>query len=200
LQARVAQPTSKIVKNALHTRTTCSTNARPENRPSTEYAPSFPVEELLPQRSGSTVAVFDIGSVELVREFMEHVVAKNTSPALGDGRSTRYAIDWGAVEASVAGSHTLEQAIGRAIVVADQVSRSVFDAIESVGSPSSMHADDPFFAFSLADVVPDFGDESRYRTRVARRMSRIFGAGRTAEPDAGDVLGRHLPGNAVLNS
>lgn len=180
----------------------------------TDSGSFLPVEESLRPTSASAIADFDIGSIELVREFMEHMVAKNTSQALGNGRSTRYAIDWGAVEASIAGSRTLEQAIGRAVVLADQVSRRVCNATESGDSPSlsadslsanslgadQLSAEDPFFAFSLADVVPDFGDESRYRTRVVRRMAKVFGTRSTAVPDSGTVLGRHLPGNAVLNS
>ena len=74
----------------------------------------------------------------------------------------------------MADSSTLEQAIGRAVVVADQMSRGVLDDTQPGDSPS-LKPEDPFFAFSVADVIPDFGDQSRYRTRVARRVTRIFG-------------------------
>jgi len=111
---------------------------------------------------------------------VEELVAENASAALGNGRSARYTIDWAAMEASVADSRTLEHAIGRAVVIADQVSRGVFDDNQTGGPPSPIKAEDPFFAFSLADVVPDFGDESRYRTRVVRKVARIFGTRQTA--------------------
>ena len=77
---------------------------------------------------------------------------------------------------SVADSRTLEQAIGRAVVIADEMSRGVFDGAGLVDSAFSPNAENPFFAFSMADVVPDFGGERRYRSR----MSRIFKASRRA--------------------
>jgi len=190
-----------MVNSALHTRTTCTTNARQQNRSSTNGTDSFLlVGEVLPARSASANAAFDIGSVQLVRGFIDHLVAKNASRALRTGRSSRYVIDWRAVDASVAGSRTLEQAIGRAVVIADQMARGVFDATESGDSPSSPNAEDPFFAFSLADVVPDFGDESRYRARVVRTVAKIFATRRTHVSGAGALLSRRLPGDAVLNS
>ena len=39
--------------------------------------------------------------------------------------------------------------------------------------------EDPFVAFSVAEAVPDFGDQSRYRSRVTRKVARNFGTGRT---------------------
>jgi len=111
-------------------------------------------------------------------------VAENALGALGNGVSAPYLIDWGAVEASVADSRTLEQAIGRAVVIADQMSRGVFDDTHPGQSPSSLKPEEPFFAFSMADVVPDFGDGSRYRIRVARKMARILGTRRTVVPAA----------------
>ena len=40
--------------------------------------------------------------------------------------------------------------------------------------PSAYDANDPFFAFSVADVTPDFGDDSRYRRRAVRKLARIL--------------------------
>lgn len=170
-----------MVKRALHTRLKCSTGAgAPENRPSTVTPDaSFHSEEALPGGSASAIETFDIGSFGLVRKFVEHVVAKNASAMVGNGRSARHAIDWEAVEASVADSRTLEQAIGRAVVIADQMCRGVFDITRLGDAPSPLKAEVPFFTFSMADVVPDFGDESRYRTRIARKAGRIFGTRRT---------------------
>jgi hypothetical protein len=168
------------MKSASHTRSTGSTNPlAPENRPSTiELGEPLRVGVSFRSESASAAAFFDIGSFELVRGFVEHVVAKNASAPLGNGRSTRHAIDWSAVRASVADSRTLEQAIGRAVVIADQMSRGVFNGTQPGDSPTQLNVEDPFFSFSMADVIPDFGDGSRYRTRVTRKVGRIFGARR----------------------
>ena len=172
------------MKSALHTRPTCSTNARPqEERPSmTEPGNSLRVEESASPGIGYCQRSFDIGSFELVRRFVEHLVAKNAPARLGDGQPARHMFDWNAVEASVTGSRTLEQAIGRAVVMADQMSRVVRDGTQRGDSPPSLKIEDSFFEFSMADVIPDFGDESRYRTRVARKVTSIFGTRRTAVP------------------
>ena len=171
-----------MVKSALHTDTTNSSNAGPpENRRlSTEPGVSARVDEtFLPSGSSSAGASFDIRSFELVRRFVEHVRVKSASAVLGNGRVAQHEIDWGAVEASVADSRTLEQAIGRAIVIADRMSRGVFDGPQSGESPWSLETEEPFFAFSMTDVAADFGDASRYRARVARKVSRILGTRRT---------------------
>jgi hypothetical protein len=99
------------------------------------------------------------------------VVTKNASAS-----DVRHAIDWSALESSVADSRTLEQAIGRAVVIADRMCRGVFDGAGLADSAFSLNTENPFFAFSMADVVPDFGGEHRYRSR----MSRIFRASRQA--------------------
>jgi hypothetical protein len=129
--------------------------------------------------TASPTGHFDIGSFDLVREFVEHVVAKNTSLGTGNDHSARHALDWAALEASVADSPTLEQAIGRAIVIADQMGRGVFEDAPPTEMAISLAKDDPFFSFSMADVVPDFGDASRYRSRMVRKVARVFGSRRT---------------------
>ncbi len=179
---RVALQAPKMVKSALHTRTIFSTDAgAPQNCPSAITPDtSYWSEEALSGGSASAIVPFNIESFDLVRKFVEHVVAKNASALVGNSRSSRSAIDWEAVEASVADSSSFEQAIGRAVVVADQMCRGVFDDTHPGEASSSLKTDYPFFAFSLADVVPDFGDESRYRARVARRVARIFGIRRMA--------------------
>jgi hypothetical protein len=118
------------------------------------------------------------GSFDLVRKFLEHLVVEKSEGASGYGESARCEIDWAAVEASTSNCQTLEQAIGRAIVVADQMSRGVFAGIQYADLWPSYDADDPFFAFSVADVAPDFGDESRYRKRVVRKVVEILGTRR----------------------
>jgi hypothetical protein len=165
------------VKTALQTRTIFSTDASaPHDCPTTDTPEFFfGSEEAFPGRSDPALESFDIGSFDLVRKFVEHVLSQNTSTVLGNGRSFRPVIDWVAVEASVADSRSCEQAIGRAVVIADQMCRGRFDDNHLGDAPTSPNREEPFFAFSLADVVPDFGDESRYRSRVARRVTRVFG-------------------------
>jgi hypothetical protein len=116
-------------------------------------------------------ASFDIGSFELVRRFVEHVVTNNASVAPAAGL---HAIDWSALKTSIDGARTLEQAIGRCVVIADRMSRGVLDDVHPGDSPWAFIADDPFFEFSMTDVAPDFGGESRYRTKVARRVARML--------------------------
>ena len=141
----------------------------------------LPLMEADDNGSYSAIEFFDIRSFDMVRRFVQHVVDENAPTLLGSGDHSGPAIDWGAVEASVAGALTLEQAIGRAVVIADQMSRGLFGCAQVQDDPTSrpdapsLAAEDPFFAFSMADVVPDFGDESRYRLRVARKVARIFG-------------------------
>ena len=179
---RVALQAPKMVKSALHTRTIFSRgHVCHRTAPRRSAHPTLlPSEGAHAGESPAAIDPFDVGSFDLVRKFVEQVVAKNTSGAmLGNGRSFGNAIDWEAVEASVADSRSFEQAIGRAVVLADQMCRGVFDDAHAGRSSSSLKTEDPFFAFSLVDVVPDFGDESRYRTRLARRVARIFGIRRT---------------------
>lgn len=178
---RVALQAPKMVKSALHTRTILSTDAgAPQDYPSAITTNSFfRTEEALLERSASAIETFNIGSFDLVRRFVEHVVAENTSAVLGNGHSSQSAVDWETVEAFVADSSSFEQAIGRAVVIANQMCQGVVDNAHLGDASPSLGTEEPFFAFSLADVVPDFGDESRFRTRVARRVARIFGLRRT---------------------
>lgn len=144
---------------------------------------------------GSNVRTFEIGSFEIVRRFIEHVVEKNAATSFEDDERARPTIDWEAVEAAVANSRTLEQAIGRAVVIADQISRGSCSGYQPhdvspeqevedplPDAPLVCALEDPFFAFTLADVNPDFGDESRYRSKVRKRVARIFGTRQPAGP------------------
>jgi hypothetical protein len=173
---RVALQAPKTMKSASHTRTTGSTSVLPPDKhPSTiEPGDCLCVESSSPPASASTIVSFDLRSFELVRRFVENMVAKNAPAVLGNVRSSLRSIDWETVQASVADSRSFEQAIGRAVVIADQMSRGVFE--DTRFGDALPNAEGPFFPFSVADVVPDFGDESRYRTRVARKVGRIFGA------------------------
>jgi hypothetical protein len=174
----------KMVKTALQTRTRHSMNTYgAERRPlSAGPDPSLLPEEADAKASRSSIEFFDIGSFDMVRKFVEHVVDKNALTSPEACERPRLAIDWDVVEASVADAPTLEQAIGRAVVIAEQMSRDPFASKQlqngpiSRPDPSFQTVEDPFFAFSMADVVPDFGDASRYRLRVARKVARIFGS------------------------
>lgn len=142
--------------------------------PTTEQRNSPRVDEQLLPLSAISFGSYDIGSFELMRSFVEHVVTQNERARLGNRQGARPIVDWAAVDASVADARTLEQAIGRVVVLADRISRGVLDDARPGESPSSLKAEEPFFAFSMAGVTPDFGDESRYRTRLARRMTQVL--------------------------
>ena len=75
------------------------------------------------------------------------------------GVSAHYEIDWAAVEASTTDCQTLEQAIGRAVVSPIRCLGECLTGIQCADLWPSYDANDPFFAFSVADVAPDFGDE-----------------------------------------
>jgi len=111
------------------------------------------------------------GSFELFRRFVEHLMATNASEA-SQNASTAI-VDWEFIRASVAGSCSVEQAIGRAAVIADRMSRGTFEHATPAMTPLPRPNEDPFFAFSVADAVPDFGDNRRYRERVIRRVGRL---------------------------
>jgi hypothetical protein len=124
--------------------------------------------------SDGSPSPFNIVSFGLVRRFAESLTSKTSSEREASGAG-RTAIDWQKVEAAVADSTTLEQAVGRAVVIADQMSRGVFGG-ERVGAPTpALASDEAFFAYSQDDVDPDFGDESRYRRRISKRMGSILG-------------------------
>ncbi len=105
-------------------------------------------------------------------------MAKHAATASRSDHSSRRSIDWEALKESVADSPTLEQAIGRAVVIADRMGRGVFDDTPFAEVPTPAASEDPFFSFSMTDVVPDFGDGSRYRSRMVRKVARVFGSRR----------------------
>jgi hypothetical protein len=143
---------------------------------------SDPVGDQLHARGSDTTEseVFD-----LVRAFVEHVIDEERD-ATGDVLAPTQTVDWDAVRAAVADTRTLEHAAGRAVVLALSTPRTATDAatcrkvVEEIEASATwdVRIDDPFFAFSVADVDPDFGDESRYRSKVARRVARAMGMGR----------------------
>jgi hypothetical protein len=138
--------------------------------------------EATPEGSASSNRSYDIAAFDLAREFVEQLVGWNQPGDPGNGRSSSDPVDWETLAAAVANSRSLEHAIGRAVVIADAMCRGVFDHTQLCVAPPSIETENPnpFFGFSMTGVVADFGDESRYRTKVAKKMARIFGA--TARP------------------
>ncbi len=128
------------------------------------------------------------GAFDLVRRFVEQ--RTGALGAFGEDQLTSDLIDWEALEAAAAGARSLEQAVGRALLLALSENGPVPKDPGRLESPRphtlesgdcagwSVKTDDPFFSFSVADIVPDFGDESRYRSKVARRMARVIGIGK----------------------
>jgi hypothetical protein len=166
-----------MVNSALHSATRFSTTARPaeDSLPAIQPDPWVLTDQSrIPEEPASATSSTATGSFDLVRKFLEHLVVENAAGVHGRDGSAQYEIDWAAVEASTSDCQTLEEAIGRAVVVADQMSRGVFDGIQCGDLWPSYDANDPFFAFSVADVAPDFGDESRYRRRAVRKLARIL--------------------------
>lgn len=126
-----------------------------------------------------TVDSFDIGAFELARTFVDHLVAQQAAGAGRVPSSTSGTIDWEALTRSVGDASSLEMAIGRAVASADRLLRETpgQDQVIETGPPSTTEA--PFFAFTQADAVPDFGDES-VRSRLVRKVSGIVGKRRAA--------------------
>ena len=123
-----------------------------------------------PKTSRHSGTHYDIKSFELVRQFVEGLLVQKTSTS-GTDDLRRNVVDWETLEASVADSNSLEQAIGRAITLVNQDPGGLLTCPSRVmpGAEDS----DSFFSFSLGDVAADFGDGTRYRTRVARRVTTI---------------------------
>ncbi len=146
----------------------------------------------VPRRCPSAVGACEIEPYfQLVRDFVAHLMATNARPESLGSNPSHGPVDWEVISGVVADCHSVEQAIGRAIVIADQMSRGVFDRTPAHVVLSPVPTEDPFFAFSVADAVPDFGDQSRYRSRVTGKVARIF-ATRRAVVTASD------PGTSCL--
>ena len=116
-------------------------------------------------------------SFEIVRHFVEHLANASQSGALDRRQAPPLRVNWEVIRTAITGCHSIEQAIGRAVVVADQMSRRKLDNPNGGDVLLGAEAEDhPFFAAGTAEIVPDFGDQSRYRTRLARRFSGLFGS------------------------
>ena len=111
---------------------------------------------------------------EFFRDFVEHVVRTNLSDALEKSPRGLRPLIREVIRAAVADTDSIEQALGRAVVFADRINRE--DIVNVIDSPSEpvFKDNEAFFAFSVADALPDFGDQSRYRTRLTKKVTRML--------------------------
>jgi len=195
---RSAPQALNIVASALDTPTIFSTDscARPGGRSSLISVVVNASDDAASSSPRPLARSFDVSSFELVRAFVTRVVENNGS----SGSQPLPPVDWRAVEAAVSDSTSLEQAIGRAVVIAalsrriasDEAVLRVDEPVLRVDAPvlrvdeSEPESSEPFFAFSMVDAVADFGD-SRYRTRMANRVGRMFQRNRAETDPAGST-------------
>jgi hypothetical protein len=145
-----------------------------ESRPATITSRASLHTAKTPERSSPVGEFIDIGAFGIVRGFVDHLVAKQALAEPDNTSSGCKPPIWEILVGVVADSHTLEQAIGRAVVIADRLARGLVDEFDSDEAGTPRTADHSFFAFTMTDVVPDFGD-SRYRARVSRTVASIIG-------------------------
>jgi spore germination protein YaaH len=84
-----------------------------------------------PPRDDSSISEPDLlTDCEIARQFIDHLFNRDDLAQHEDdvAESSRRGVDWKAIEAAVAGSHSVEQEVGRSIVVADLMSRGVWEA------------------------------------------------------------------------
>jgi hypothetical protein len=120
------------------------------------------------------------GTLEILEEFVEHLAEAGVSRAPFNDQGRTPTLEWDLAVEAIVDCGSMEQAIGRALVVADQMNRGVVVSNEGV-SPSPAQDEDPFFSFSVADSLPDFGDHSRYRSKLAKKVGRMLKPGRDIE-------------------
>lgn len=164
-----------MTNTALRTQTLSTTKTYAQQIPKVAVDESFRSEEYAAYRPPSVFDSIELELLDFVRSFVTHLMATNSGADETHDRSQR-PIDWELIRRTVADSCSVEHAIGRAVVIADQMSRGVYDNTSEEVDWSDTLAEDPFFAFSVAEAVPDFGDQRRYRTRVTRTVARIFKA------------------------
>jgi hypothetical protein len=132
------------------------------------------------------------GTLEILEQFFEHLGAINASRVSADDRRSALPLEWTPAIEAISDSLSIEQAIGRSVVIADQLHQGAFarqrDRERTVDQMSRgcsvdhshnttsfvIQDGDPFFSFSVADSLPDFGDQSRYRTRLANKIGRML--------------------------
>jgi len=115
-------------------------------------------------------------SLDLVRRFVESLTGVGAREELNEQQNCPSPVDWEFIRTGIVGSQSIERALGRAVVIAHRMSQGTLSATEIIDTPSKIESEyqHPFFCFNVSNAVPDFGDQSRYRTRVARRMGEVF--------------------------
>jgi hypothetical protein len=115
-------------------------------------------------------ALLESDAFELARRFVEHHLAAENAGT----RWSERPVDRETLQSAVAGCTSLEHAIGRAIVVLTRLRPLDSVAPSSNDAQLPPPANDPFFSFSVSDTAADFGDGTRFRARVARRMAAVL--------------------------
>ena len=155
----------------MHSRIRFSTTSRLS--PAAQSGPFAHAQKYrLPPESPVATTSIAIGSFDLVRKFVEHLVVKNAAEGPETDGSRPYEIDWAEVEASTSDCQTLEQAIGRAVVVADRMSRGASSRAQSANS-SAYDAKRPLLCLQ----------RGRRRTRFRGRQSLPKEGGQKARKD-----------------
>jgi len=143
---------------------------------SSESDSAISIQHISAANSSADIDFMD-QSFEMARHFLQHLSDAGESHAPHVGRPSPLGINDEVIRSAILGSNSLEQAIGRAVVLADQMCRGSIDEPNAgdvfLGAQPEDH---PFLRVSVADAVPDFGDHSRYRTRAARRLIGVFGS------------------------
>lgn len=111
---------------------------------------------------------------EVFRDFVEHVVNTKISDAPGKSPRVLRPLVREVIRTAVADAESIEQALGRAVVFADRMNREDIVKVIDGASEPVIKDNEAFFAFSVADALPDFGDQSRYRTRLTKKVTRML--------------------------
>jgi spore germination protein YaaH len=113
---------------------------------------------------------FDIESMDMVREYIGYLANKNSATNAGLG-SDEAVIDWDVIQSAIEGSESIEEAVGRAVVVADLMSRGAYKGQFGEAGANTHLSSNRFFAFDNSNATADFGERSRFRTWIAERAS-----------------------------
>jgi hypothetical protein len=160
----------------------CSDTTSPKTRSSSQ--PLKSISAAAPANSDCLIHLLNSTASERTFEFLETFIQNqavtNAARQPEGDRDSPPAIEWELVTEAIGGAHSVEQAIGRVVVIVDQINRGarlnrdvLDDQGQCLASPP-VRDDDPFFAFSVIDSLPDFGDQSRYRTRLAKKVGRML--------------------------
>lgn len=132
------------------------------------------------------------GTFEILEKFVDHLNTTSPSRETVSDQNGGPSIEWDLAEEAIVDCNSIEQAIGRTLVFADQLNkrvvvhdcRSVQSSTIGNEKPASVRDEDPFFSFSVIDSAPDFGDQSRYRSKLAKRVGRMLRPRRDIEAAA----------------